>query len=227
MNVRVVNLGVGGERTDQALRRLDAVAEHRPRVVTVMYGTNDSYVDQGKTQSRLTVEDYRANLEAIVAELLLRGIEPILMTEPRWAADAPHERARREPERTPRPLHGGVSRGSRGVSRAAGRPFRAGPTRNRKGSRSATGPPTVATRTRAGTASSPTRCCPCSSRRSGPTRDPSRSRPGSTPCSSTTTASSSGTTRVAAIRPEAGRRRPGVADDAAEAPAARPTTTRV
>ena len=31
MDVRVVNLGVGGERTDQALRRLDAVAEARPR----------------------------------------------------------------------------------------------------------------------------------------------------------------------------------------------------
>ena len=90
MDVRVVNLGVGGERTDQALGRLDAVAEARPRVVTVMYGTNDSYVDPGKAQSRLTVEDYRAKLRAIVAELLLRGIEPILMTEPRWAADAPH-----------------------------------------------------------------------------------------------------------------------------------------
>jgi lysophospholipase L1-like esterase len=40
INAEVVNLGIGGERTDQALKRLDAVGELRPRVVTVMYGTN-------------------------------------------------------------------------------------------------------------------------------------------------------------------------------------------
>ena len=89
LTARVHNLGVGGERTDQALRRLDAVAELRPRVATVMYGTNDSYVDAGQARSRLSVPEYRANLRAIVAGLLLRGVEPVLMTEPRWAADAP------------------------------------------------------------------------------------------------------------------------------------------
>ncbi len=86
---RVVNLGVGGERTDQALRRLDAVAEHHPWLVTVMYGTNDSYIDPGQRDSRLRLDDYRANLRSLVADLRRRGIEPILMTEPRWAADAP------------------------------------------------------------------------------------------------------------------------------------------
>ena len=89
IGAEVVNLGVGGERTDQALKRLEVVAERRPQVVTVMYGTNDSYVDQGATASRIPLEEYRANLKAIVAGLLLRGIEPILMTEPRWADDAP------------------------------------------------------------------------------------------------------------------------------------------
>ena len=54
-----------------------------------MYGTNDSYVDRGATASRITRDEYRANLRAIVAGLLVRGIEPILMTEPRWADDAP------------------------------------------------------------------------------------------------------------------------------------------
>lgn len=86
--VKVVNLGIGGERTDQALLRLDQVYEQKPRVVTVMYGTNDSYVDQGQTESRITREAYRANLKQIVAELRRRGIEPILMTEPRWAIGA-------------------------------------------------------------------------------------------------------------------------------------------
>jgi len=89
IDAEIVNMGIGGERTDQALRRLDAVAEQKPRVVTVMYGTNDSYVDHGATASRISVKEYTANLKAIVMGLLLRGIEPILMTEPRWADNAP------------------------------------------------------------------------------------------------------------------------------------------
>jgi lysophospholipase L1-like esterase len=87
-SVRVVNVGIGGERTDQALKRLDRVLAHKPDIVTVMYGTNDSYVDKGKTTSRLTVEQYRANLQNIVVQLLRRGIQPVLMTEPRWSDKA-------------------------------------------------------------------------------------------------------------------------------------------
>lgn len=86
----MLNVGIGGERTDQALKRVDAaVISKQPRFVLIMYGTNDSYVDQGKTESRITVNSYRSNLESLVSKLLLSGIEPILMTEPRWAADAP------------------------------------------------------------------------------------------------------------------------------------------
>ena len=86
--VRVVNVGVGGERTDQALRRLDKIIALKPDIVTVMYGTNDSYVDPGKKASRISLDAYRGNLEKIVSELLRRGIQPVLMTEPRWADDA-------------------------------------------------------------------------------------------------------------------------------------------
>jgi len=85
----VVNEGVGGERTDQFLKRLDEATSGQPRIATVMYGTNDSYVDHGATASRISVDQYEANLRAIVGALLLRGVEPILMTEPRWADDAP------------------------------------------------------------------------------------------------------------------------------------------
>ena len=87
-SARVTNVGIGGERTDQALRRLESIIASEPDVVTVMYGTNDSYVDKGKTTSRITVEAYRDNLESIVAQLLERGILPVLMTEPRWSDDA-------------------------------------------------------------------------------------------------------------------------------------------
>ena len=86
--VRVTNVGIGGERTDQALKRLGRVLELRPDVVTIMYGTNDSYVDKGKTASRISRDQYRDNLVRLVSELLWRGITPVLMTEPRWADDA-------------------------------------------------------------------------------------------------------------------------------------------
>lgn len=85
----VVNVGIGGERTDQALQRLDAeIVSKKPRIVTIMYGTNDSYVDLGKTQSRLSVDEYRANLVKIVESLQKAGIQPVLMTEPRWGRKA-------------------------------------------------------------------------------------------------------------------------------------------
>ncbi|HUG69152.1 MAG TPA: GDSL-type esterase/lipase family protein [Pirellulaceae bacterium] len=86
--VRVTNVGIGGERTDQALKRLEQIVELKPDIVTVMYGTNDSYVDLGKSESRITLDAYRSNLEQLVVELLRRGIQPVLMTEPRWADDA-------------------------------------------------------------------------------------------------------------------------------------------
>lgn len=85
----VVNVGIGGERTDQSLKRLDkAVIARRPRLVTIMYGTNDSYVDRGRTASRLSLEDYRSNLEALVRRLREAGIDSVLMTEPRWGRRA-------------------------------------------------------------------------------------------------------------------------------------------
>ena len=89
VDAEVINVGVGGERTDQALPRLaKAVIALKPRLVTVMYGTNDSYVDAGKKESRLSAEEYRANLSRLVSELRQAGIEPVLMTEPRWGDKA-------------------------------------------------------------------------------------------------------------------------------------------
>jgi len=86
--VRVINVGIGGERTDQALSRFEQIVQLDPDVVTVMYGTNDSYVDQGELASRISVDEYRQNLTQLVVELLRRGIVPVLMTEPRWSDKA-------------------------------------------------------------------------------------------------------------------------------------------
>ena len=85
IDLQVLNVGIGGERTDQALKRLKtAVIDTKPAIVTIMYGTNDSYVDRDKEQPRLSAEQYGANLRQIVEELRQAGITPVLMTPPRW-----------------------------------------------------------------------------------------------------------------------------------------------
>ena len=85
--VEVHNVGIGGERTDQALRRLDqeVIALH-PDLVIVMYGTNDSWVDPGKAKSRLSAETYEANLRELIRRLRAAHIQSVLMTEPMYGA---------------------------------------------------------------------------------------------------------------------------------------------
>lgn len=89
IDAEVINVGIGGERTDQALKRLakDVLAK-KPTLVTIMYGTNDSFVDGGKQDSRLPTGQYEANLRQIVKELRAAGIQPVLMTAPRWGDKA-------------------------------------------------------------------------------------------------------------------------------------------
>lgn len=83
--VQMHNTGIGGERTDQALLRLERdVVSQRPQLVTVMYGTNDSWVDDGKTASRLSERQFEDNLREIVRRLQAAQCEVVLMTEPRF-----------------------------------------------------------------------------------------------------------------------------------------------
>lgn len=90
VELTVVNRGIGGEQTHQALARLDReLREVNPGYVLVMYGTNDSYVDAGKTEPRMTSTQFRANLHRLVTEIRRFGAEPILMTEPAYAAVSP------------------------------------------------------------------------------------------------------------------------------------------
>ena len=90
LQVTVKNVGIGGERTDQALKRLDRdVISQQPQFVTIMYGTNDSWVDIGKTESRITAEAYEANLREIVKRLQAAQIQAVLMTEPMFGEANP------------------------------------------------------------------------------------------------------------------------------------------
>jgi len=86
--VEVVNVGIGGERTDQALARFDRdVVSKSPGILTVMYGANDSYVDPGEPGPRLSPARFRENLETIVDRAEAAGMRVVLMTEPRWGAN--------------------------------------------------------------------------------------------------------------------------------------------
>ena len=97
---QVHNVGIGGERTDQALERLERdVISQRPHVVTVMYGTNDSWVDAGKAASRLTEQQYEANLREIVRRLQAERIQVVLMTAPRFTDQNPKNGLGEEPNR--------------------------------------------------------------------------------------------------------------------------------
>jgi lysophospholipase L1-like esterase len=90
IRAEVLNAGVGGETTEGALKRLakDVLAK-KPHLVTVMYGTNDCYVDRGKTDSRVPLESYQTNLANLVAHLQKAGIQVVLMTEPAYAENGP------------------------------------------------------------------------------------------------------------------------------------------
>lgn len=84
----VHNVGIGSERTDLALERLERdVISQRPDIVTVMYGTNDSWVDKGKTESRLSEKQFEENLRLIVSRLRAAKTRVVLMTEPRFGED--------------------------------------------------------------------------------------------------------------------------------------------
>jgi lysophospholipase L1-like esterase len=84
VTAQVINSGIGSERADQALKRLEKSAiDKKPDIVTIMYGTNDSYVDRGKTESRLSLQQYRSNLQELVTRQRKVNIVPVLMTEPR------------------------------------------------------------------------------------------------------------------------------------------------
>ena len=88
VRTQVHNVGIGGERTDLALERLERdVISQRPDIVTVMYGTNDSWVDKGKMESRLSEQQFEGNLRLIVSRLRAAKTRVVLMTEPRFGEE--------------------------------------------------------------------------------------------------------------------------------------------
>lgn len=90
----VVNAGIGGQTTANGVARLEkAVIAEKPRFVVIMYGINDSWIEQGNTKSTIALADYSANLKKMIVALRSQQITPILMTaNPVAAPKYPPER---------------------------------------------------------------------------------------------------------------------------------------
>ena len=83
--VNVINSGVRGNTTEDAARRFERdVIVHRPALVVLQFGINDSAIDVWKTppatQPRVSLEKYRENLRNFVWLLKQRGVRVVLMT---------------------------------------------------------------------------------------------------------------------------------------------------
>jgi lysophospholipase L1-like esterase len=83
IRAQVVNAGIGDTTTRDAVLRLDRdVFSHRPQVIVVQFGINDSWidVDEGATAPRLSRAEYRSNLRAIIAAARAHRARVVLMT---------------------------------------------------------------------------------------------------------------------------------------------------
>ncbi|MCP4785657.1 MAG: hypothetical protein GY903_04520 [Fuerstiella sp.] len=82
---RVINTGVGGNSTSRAKARFDKdVLAHRPDIVVIQFGINDSAVDVWQdppaTEPRVPLDAYTENLQHFVRTLKERETQVILMT---------------------------------------------------------------------------------------------------------------------------------------------------
>ncbi|MFA6242892.1 MAG: GDSL-type esterase/lipase family protein [Candidatus Hydrogenedentales bacterium] len=72
-NVSVINAGISGHTTVNALARIDQdVLAHKPQLVTVMFGLND--------MTRVPMEEYANNLSTIIDKCRAVGAEVLLCT---------------------------------------------------------------------------------------------------------------------------------------------------
>lgn len=75
-----VKVATGGHSSREAKERVGEVLSYRPKTVIVMIGTGDAYDPDGDGLSRITLEEYQANLKAIIKPLKRRKIRVILLT---------------------------------------------------------------------------------------------------------------------------------------------------
>jgi len=81
----VYNAGIGGNTTRDALKRVERdVLRHKPRVVVMQFGINDSAVDVWKSppasEPRVPLAEYLENVRGLTAAVRKTGAKVILMT---------------------------------------------------------------------------------------------------------------------------------------------------
>lgn len=81
----VHNAGIGGNTTREAKKRLAKdVLQHKPRIVVMQFGINDSAIDVWKkppsTESRVPLPEYEANLREMISAARAQKAKVILMT---------------------------------------------------------------------------------------------------------------------------------------------------
>lgn len=79
LNVEVINSGIGGNTTQQAIERLQTdVLDHRPDVVLIAFGMNDHVLYQG--ESLVDISNFRENMLYIVEEVRKIEAIPVFIT---------------------------------------------------------------------------------------------------------------------------------------------------
>jgi len=78
-NIKILRSGISGETAEGALNRIGDIINKKPDYVTIMYGTNDAFIDtcydEADISPRLPIEDYKKNIEKIVQLLLNKNIK--------------------------------------------------------------------------------------------------------------------------------------------------------
>ncbi|MBQ6183177.1 MAG: hypothetical protein IJK33_04750 [Clostridia bacterium] len=77
----VINSGVGGDKTTEAVSRLKKdVIEKEPDIVLIMFGMNDQAMQIASNTPLVGVNAYERNYRRIIDAVLKIGAEPVLMT---------------------------------------------------------------------------------------------------------------------------------------------------
>lgn len=84
LNMVLVNSGIGGDTSADALARFERdVVKKNPDFVLIGLGTNDFVREgQGNTKPKVSLEDYRANLQTMIDGVKALDAVPILITAP-------------------------------------------------------------------------------------------------------------------------------------------------
>jgi len=85
LNAKVINAGVGGNTTRQAMSRFGTdVLAKKPDVVIIQFGINDAAVDVWRTppavKPRVSLQEYEANIRNFIRKLKSKRIQIVLMT---------------------------------------------------------------------------------------------------------------------------------------------------